>query len=474
MSEPSQPFDLLLRVSRDQPSPLGKQVEQQLRQAIRDGSLRPGARLPSTRELAGQLAVSRRITVEAYAQLAAEGYLILRQGAQPRVAVLPAASPTNDAGRSPTVAAPPAIRFDFRPSRPDVSSFPRTAWLRCLREAVTTITTEDLSYGDAIGVERLRASLADYLGRVRGVVVNPGRVVITSGYLQGLGLICQALAARGARRIGLEDPSSSEEPIIAARAGLEPVHVRVDDLGIVVEDLVAANVDAVVLTPAHQHPTGVVLAPERRTALLAWLRTRNAIAIEDDYDAEYRYDRPAVGALQGLDPDRVVYCGTASKVLAPALRLGWSVVPTHLLDSVRQEKLLADQGSPRIEQLAFAHFLERGDLDRHLRRMRARYRARRDRVATALASELPDAEVRGIAAGLHVTVALPTTDDETAIKRAARLRGIELSTMGDYRRSPDDAAPTLILGYSQMPESRIPSAVGELAAAVHQTRRSRS
>jgi GntR family transcriptional regulator/MocR family aminotransferase len=463
-----QPLELLISVSRDRPGSLGAQLEAQLRRAIRDGTLHRGSPLPSTRELSSQLGVSRRITVDAYAQLAAEGYVLLRQGAQPRVAdvtVVPSAEVAN------TVTDPPAsVRFDFRPSRPDVSSFPRTAWARCLREAVTDISNEDLSYGDPLGVEPLRSSLAAYLGRVRGVVAEPRCVVVTNGYLQGLGLVCRALAVRGARRIALEDPSSPEEPLIARRAGLEPVHVPVDELGIRVDALERADVDAVVLTPAHQHPTGVVLAPERRTSLVAWLRSRGAVAIEDDYDAEYRYDRPAVGALQGLDPERVVYSGTASKVLAPGLRLGWFVVPSGLLDAVREEKLLADQGSPRIEQLAFSSFLERGDLDRHLRRMRARYHARRDRIIESLAAELPEAVVRGIAAGLHVTVELPAGDDESAIRHEAASRGIVLSSMSDYTTAPADAPTTLILGYSQMTENRIPVGIAELAAAVRAAR----
>lgn len=473
MQESGQPLDLLLTVGRERPGTLGAQIEGQLRAAVRSGALRAGTRLPSTRELAAQLGVSRRVTVDAYSQLAAEGYLLLRQGAQPRVADIAPAT-ARSADRQPDPVAPPpaatAVRYDFRPSRPDVSSFPRAAWSRCLRDAVTAIDVHDLSYGDAIGVERLRAGLADHLGRVRGVVAEPGRVVVTGGYLQGLGLVCRSLAARGARRIALEDPSSPEEPLIAARAGLEPVRVPVDAHGLRVDALDRADVDAVVLTPAHQHPTGVVLGPERRAALLRWLRERDAVAVEDDYDAEYRYDRPAVGALQGLDPDHVVYAGTASKVLAPALRLGWFVVPAALVDAVRAEKLLADQGSPRIEQLAFALFLEGGHLDRHLRGMRIRYRGRRNRMVDALAAELPGPVVRGIAAGLHVTVELSPDDDEAAVCREAQRRGIALSSMGDYRPPPTGLPPTLVLGYSQMTEGRIRDGVRELAAAVRAAR----
>jgi GntR family transcriptional regulator/MocR family aminotransferase len=457
--------ELLLSVSKDRPGTLRAQIEDQFRTAIRDGSLRAGTPVPSTRDLAGQLGVSRKVAVDAYAQLTAEGYLAMRQGAQPRVAD----GPFRCAEPGHREAQPPPMRFDFRPARPDVSSFPRAAWARCLREAVTEITVADLGYGDAFGVDALRAGLADYLGRVRGVVADPARVVVTNGYLQGLGLICRTLATRGARRIALEDPSSWEGDHIAVRNGLEPVRVPVDDLGLDVGALARTGADAVVLTPAHQHPTGVVLAPERRAALVAWLRERGAIAIEDDYDAEYRYDRPAVGALQGLDHHHVVYAGTTSKVLAPALRLGWLVVPQSMVEPVRRERLLSDMGSARIEQFALARFLARGDLDRHLRRMRIRYRTRRDAMVRALAAELPEAGVRGIAAGLHVTVALPVTDDEAAVERAARARGIDLSTMAEYR-SGDDHPPTLILGYSQMSEARITSGIRELAAAIRANR----
>jgi GntR family transcriptional regulator/MocR family aminotransferase len=315
------------------------------------------------------------------------------------------------------------------------------------------------------GVEALRAALADYLGRVRGVVADAERVVVTSGYSQGLGIVCHALAAGGASRIAVEDPSYPEQRLIIARAGLETVPVPVDDLGLRVDALPA--VDAVVVAPAHQHPTGVVLAPERRAALLKWLRDHDAVAIEDDYDAEYRYDRGGVGAIQGLDPDRVVYAGSASKTLAPALRLGWLVVPPALLGVIADEKILADRGTARIEQLAFADFLARGELDRHLRRMRARYRARNDAFVAALAAELPEAEVRGIPAGLHVTVRLPAGDDHDAIREEARRRRIELETLSDYGlREP----PTLLLGYGQTPEPAIRAGVRELAAAVRAAR----
>ncbi|MFZ1997232.1 MAG: PLP-dependent aminotransferase family protein [Solirubrobacteraceae bacterium] len=467
VDETSQPLELLLSVSRDASRTLGAQIEDQLRQTIREGALRPGARVPSTRDLARQLGVSRRVIVDAYAQLGAEGYLSLRQGVRPRVA--DAAAVASGAPEGPASAAPPA-RFDFRPSVPDVSTFPRAAWLRSLRRALATMTDADLGYGDPRGVQGLRSALADYLGRVRGVVAAPEHIIVTSGYTQGLGVVCHALAAAGAKRIALEDLSNPEDALVAARAGLEPVLIGVDQAGTRIDELERANADAVVLTPAHQHPTGVVLSGERRTALLAWLRGSGAIAIEDDYDAEYRYDRAAIGALQGLDPDHVIYAGSASKTLAPALRIGWLVVPPALVQAVSHEKLLADRGTARIEQHAFADFLIRGELDRHLRRMRARYRGRRDALLDALSHALPEVSVLGVAAGLHVTVQLPDSDDERAIQEEARDRRIELETMNDYRPTSRAHPPALLLGYAQMPEPSIRAGVHELASAVRAAR----
>jgi GntR family transcriptional regulator/MocR family aminotransferase len=466
VDESSQPVEVLLAVSRDGPRTLGAQIEDQLRQAIREGLLRPGARVPSTRDLARQLGVSRRVAVDAYAQLAAEGYLSLRQGARPRV------SETAAAGGAAAAPVRPAagVRFDFRPSEPDVSTFPRQAWLRSLREAVTTIPDADLAYGDPCGVDTLRTALADYLGRVRGVVADPARVIVTCGYAQGLGVVCHALAAGGATRIALEDPTWPGQGQIVRRAGLEVVPVPVDGSGLRVDALQRARADAVVLTPAHQHPTGVVLSGERRAALVAWLRERDTFAIEDDYDAEYRYDRAAVGALQGLEADRIIYAGTASKTLAPGLRIGWLVVPPALHAAVSEEKILADRGTSRIEQHAFADFVRRGELDRHLRRMRVRYRARRDAFVEALGEELPEAVVRGVAAGLHVTVELPDTDDEAAIRAEAQARRIAIETMIDYRPEGAGDPPTLMLGYAKIPEAAIRAGVRELAEAVRAAR----
>jgi len=468
LDETSQPFELLLTVTRDGPRTLGAQIEEQLRGAIRDGRLKPGARIPSTRDLARQLGVSRRIAVDAYAQLAAEGYLTLRQGARPHVSGA-AAGPADAPAPAPDPP-PAAYRYDFRPSVPDVSAFPRAAWARSRRAALAEVSDAELAYSDPRGAPVLRTALAEYLGRVRGVVADPSRVLITSGYTQGLDVVLHALAAGGAALLAVEDPSDPEAEWSATRAGLSSVRVPVDEEGVRVDRLAATGADAVILTPAHQHPTGVVLSSARRAELVAWLRERGALVIEDDYDAEYRYDRAAVGALQGLDPEHVVYAGSVSKTLAPALRLGWIVLPPGLVEPVAHQKLLADRGTARLDQVALADFLARGELDRHLRRMRGRYRARRDAVVTALHEELPEANVRGIAAGLHATVELTADDDERAIAEEAARRRLALMTLGEVRRIAPAGPATLLVGYAQLPEPAIPAAIRELAAAVRAAR----
>jgi GntR family transcriptional regulator/MocR family aminotransferase len=454
----SSSIDLLLAVERDAGG-LRRQVEDGLREAIRAGSLVPGARLPSTRGLAAELGVSRGVVVEAYGQLAAEGWLSVRSGAAARVAAVTApAAPAAPARREP------AARWDLRPGVPDLSAFPRAAWLAAARRALRALPDAGLGYGDPRGAPALRAALAAYLGRARGAVAAPERMVISSGFTQGLGLVCEVLRAGGATRLGMEDPSHRDERRLVRRAGLEPVPVPVDERGIVVDALAAADPDAVLVTPAHQFPTGAVLAPERRTALLEWAERRDQLIVEDDYDAEYRYDRAPVGSLQGLEPERVAYCGSVSKTLAPAIRLGWLVLPGRLVEPVAAAKALADQGSPVVGQLVLADLLDRGDLDRHLRRTRLRYRRRRDALLDALARRLPSMRAQGIAAGLHVAVRLPDDVDEAELIAAAARRGLLVGGMAEHRVVP--GPPALLLGYARSPEPALRAAVSALAEVV--------
>ena len=402
--------------------------------------------------------MSRGVVVEAYAQLAAEGYLVARQGAPTRVSE--AASPGPGMAAAAGAGERPP-RYDFRTGRPDVSLFPRNVWLASLRRALRDAPDARFDYGDPRGAPELRDALARYLGRVRGVACDPERVIVTSGMAQGMALFARALRAGGARRIAMEDPSSAPGRAQLASNGLEIVPIPVDEDGLQVARLPEAGLDTVMITPAHQFPLGVVLAPERRAALLDWAARAGAIVLEDDYDAEYRYDRQPVGAVQGLGPDLVAYAGSTSKTLAPGLRLGWLVVPERLLEAVTAAKESDDLGTPVVEQLALADFIERGQLDRHLRRTRSIYRGRRDALVTALERLLPQCPPAGVAAGLHLVVHLPAGTDERAVLDAARSRGLGLSGISEHRIEP--GPPALLLGYGRIPEPAVEPAVRALA-----------
>jgi GntR family transcriptional regulator/MocR family aminotransferase len=448
--------ELLLALARDGAMPLRAQLEAQLREAVGTGRLAGGTRLPSSRALASELGVSRGVVVEAYGQLAAEGYLAVRRGSAPVVAAVTERRPQPAPGARDV-----ASRYDLRPGTPDLALFPRRAWAAAQRRALAAAVDADLGYPDPAGHPALRAALAEYLGRVRGVDADPSRIVVCGGVAEALALVTRALRARGAVRLGVESPSHHATCGLLAHHGIEIVAIEVDGEGIDVDALAAAGVDAVLITPAHQFPTGVVLSAARRAALVAWARRTGALVIEDDYDAEYRYDRQPVGAVQGLAPEHVIHAHSVSKTLAPGLRLGWAVLPSHLVAEVATEKRLSDLGTPVLEQLTLAAFLDRGELDRHLRQTRPLYRRRRD----ALLRELPRLAATGAAAGLHVLVGLPAGCAEEDVAAAAAANGVAVEPLG-----PHDLAgtrgPALILGYSRLPEPALAEAARRLRAAI--------
>jgi GntR family transcriptional regulator / MocR family aminotransferase len=453
---------------------LHRQIETSIRQRIRSGALPAGVALPSTRALAAELGVTRGVVVEAYAQLVAEGYLTSRSGGYTQVAPVPAAAPAVPPA-APVLGRPAPSRLlrpmvDFGYGRSNVAAFPRAAWLRSVRRILTEAADERLGYLDGRGAVELRSALADYLNRVRGTNADPETIVITSGYAQAVSLLIGVLAGRGARTVAIEDPSASDDARPIAQAlGLNVVGVPVGDDGVRVDAVAALDADVLILTPSHQWPTGGVLSPQARAAVLGWAQRTGALVLEDDYDAEYRYDRAPIGAMQGLDPDRVAYAGTASKTLAPGFRLGWLILPRGLVEPFAEAKLLADRGSPVLDQLTFADFLSRGEFDRHLRRMRLTYRVRRDTLLTALAQHLPELEPAGIAAGLHLVAWLPADLEEGAVIAAAAREGVAVAGVSPYRLSP---APRggLIFGYSNLNERAIVDGIMRLARAVSSLR----
>ena len=452
--------ELLLALDRDVAEPLRSQLERELRDAIRSHRLGAGERLPSSRELARELNVSRGLVQECYAQLLAEGYLSSRSGSGTRVAD----GVAHEAPASIPAARPaPGPEINFAIGRPDLGSFPRQDWAWAVREVSRTAPADAFGYGDPRGSEQLREVLAAYLRRVRGAVADPERIVICAGFAQGINLVLRALAQDSVQLVAFEDPGYAEDGITAERWGLAATRVAVDRDGIDVEALAASGARAVLLTPAHQSPTGVVLAPQRRQALVEWADTLDATIIEDDYDSEFRYDREPVGALQGLAPHRVAMIGTVSKSLSPTLRLGWIVCPPRLLKKIMEEKLLDDRGSPGIDQLALAMLIQSGRFDRHLRRMRAVYAARREALIDALHRAAPEVELHGLAAGFHAVAHLPGTLDETAIVAAARDRSVGLFPMSRFRASGDTRPPQLVLGFGDLSEQAIRRGIAAIA-----------
>lgn len=437
-------LDLHLEFDRSGGIRLG--LERALRAAIQSGTLAPGSRLPSSRALAADLGVARNTVAEVYSQLVQEGYLKGDRGGGTRIAVQPIAE--SGVRRFRQSLAP---TFDLRPGRPDVSCFPSAAWIRAGRQILNTSPIAALTYGDPRGPEQARSVIAAYVARVRGVHADPERIVLCSGYRQIIAIVTQVLARRGARSIAVEQPGVPEVADQIRRAGLRPAPLPVDANGALVEQL---DADAVILTPAHQFPTGVQLSPERRTSALAWARRTGGLVLEDDYDGEFRYDRQPMGCLQGLAPDVVAYAGSASKTLAPGLRLAWLVVPDHLIEDVVREKELTDRHCENLTQLTLAAMIESGAYDRHIRAARLRYRRRRDDLVNALNPHQPS----GIAAGLHLV--LPLDKDEEPMLR--RLAAKDIATHG-MRHYGEGLPPALVIGYGAPAAHAWPMALQALA-----------
>jgi GntR family transcriptional regulator / MocR family aminotransferase len=470
--------ELALALNRSADVSLGHQVQEALRRAIRSGTLRSGERLPSTRQLADQLGVSRGLVVSAYEQLLAEGYVVSTVGSGTRVAN----GLTESGGCTPPAAAEekpgrqvPLPKIDFGYGVPDLRAFPTRDWLWALGDAAKAMPTVDLGDGTVEGDAHLRAVLAGYHRRVRAGCADAAQTIVVGGFRQGLNFVLGALVAHGVERIGLEDPGPRDHDHIARRAGLRVSAVPVDAEGIRVDQLRASGARAVLLTPAHQCPTGAVLSPTRRHELVQWAHDVDGVILEDDYDAEFRYDRQPVGSLQGLAPDRVVALGSVSKTLAPALRIGWVFTPAWLRDGILTEKYLSGRGVPQLDQAALARLIETGRFDRHLRRVRDSYRRRRDALVTAVAETMAGATITGLDAGHHVLLRLPAVVDEQRVVAQASAAGIAVRGLSDYRVTPDDTvprdplSPALVIGFGNVTTRQIRDGIGVLRELVAAT-----
>lgn len=450
--------ELLLGLDRTSPSPLHEQLEITLREYVRSGRLAPDGKIPSSRALAASLGVSRGVVLEAYSQLIAEGYLVSSRGAPTRVGAIPGIE------RPPVPAGSlePRHTHRFDPGIPDLTAFPRDRWGRSLRAALRAAPFAALGHGDPRGSPELRDQLMSYLGRMRGAAPEPEHTLVCAGAMQGFAALCRVLQQRGLERVAVEEPGWNRLRVIAEAGGLEPVPIAVDEQGLVVEELAGCGCEVVVVTPAHQFPSGVVMSSERRSALLDWAEDEDGLIVEDDYDSELRYDRVPVGALQGLAPERVLYLGSASKRLAPGVRIGWMLSPSWLSGALTYEQGLGESAPAALDQLALADFVARGELDRHLRRMRRRYRERRRALVAAIEHLLPGVRLAGIPAGLYVLVLLPPEVDEHALVRDAAARGVGLEGLSAHSASAN-GPPGLVLGFASLLEAEIERGIRALA-----------
>ncbi|WP_025617476.1 PLP-dependent aminotransferase family protein [Salinispora cortesiana] len=465
-------WQLQLNLDRQSTTPLIEQLRSGIKSMIEAGALRPGAPLPSSRLLAADLRIARSVVVEAYQQLTAEGYLISVDRSGTRVANLAPAQDRAVTGASGEPAlSTVSARWDLRTGLADVSGFPRAEWLTCLRRVLQTATPEHLEYPALAGAAELRSELTSYLGRVRAVRTTADTLMTTAGFAQGLALLSNMLLDLGHATVAVEDPGHPGQRRFLEDIGLRPVPVPVDDEGIDVQALAASEARAVLVTPVHQFPTGVVLSESRRAALVTWARKVDGIIVEDDYDAEFWFDdaeRPP--AVQGLAPERVVYGGSASKTLAPGLRIGWLAAPAHLTPVLERARARQDLGSSTIDQLGYADFIATGRLERHLRQMRRRYRERLEAFTAAVANLLPDFRLIGSPAGLHTFLAIPPYLGERALVDAAARRGVVVRGADHFAFHHRPPTPGLVVGDAVHSRDSLVGAASALAAAVRMIR----
>ncbi len=477
---------LQLNVEDAPPGGLADWLSRQLRLAIADGRLPLGSRLPASRVLAAELRVSRGVVTEAYRCLTEDGHVAGRgRGGTVVVAVPVTAEPVpGRPGRYPSAAdrlfadAPDTqifemlrvteARVDLTPGLPDLAAFPRAAWLRAERAVLGELSASALGYGDERGAPALRRAVATWLARTRGIRADPDEVLIVAGVSQSFALLAQVLRRDGVEEVAVEDPGSLGARQQLAAWGVRTPPVPMDEEGVRVDALRASGARAVVLTPAHAFPTGVVLGGERRRELMDWacLPGRGGLVIEDDYDAEHRYDRPPVPALRSMMPERVCYAGSVSKLLAPALRVGWLLAPPRYRDELVTAKRVSDHGTAVLPQLVVARLMDSGTLERQLRLLRRRHRRRRDAMIEAIATHLPRARVHGAAAGLHLMITFDGTAlDDTELAAAALARGVKAHPLSWHAQRP--GPPGLVLGYAATTPTAIHDAIATLARALH-------
>ena len=469
---------LQLRPDEAPPGGLADWLAGRVRDAIADGRLAVGSRLPATRQLAAELQVSRGVVTEAYQRLTEDGHVSGRGRAGTVVVAAPIGTTSAASGRAN--ASRPALdtpgleifdamraveaRIDLTPGIPDLAAFPRAAWLKAERAVLAELSASAFGYGDPAGTPALRRAVANWLAHNRGIKADPADLIIVAGVAQAIVLVAQVLGWEGITELAVEDPGSLGSRQHLHLWGMRTPPIPVDADGLRVDVLRDSGAPAVMVTPAHQFPMGVVLDGERRRELMQWA-TDGGLILEDDYDAEHRYDRPPVPALRAMLAEHVIYMGSVSKLLAPALRIGWMLPPPQYREALVRAKRLADLGNAALPQLVIAHLMESGELERQLRYVRRRHRIRRDAMIEAIGNHLPTAAVHGAAAGLHLTITFDDPDlTDLALASAALERGIKTQPLSWHCQRP--LTPGLVLGYAARTPSEITEGIATIGEAL--------
>lgn len=484
---------MIVYLDREGKKSLQEQIVDQIRSQIVVGALKPGARLPSTRDLSALLNVSRNTVSFAYERLVSEGYLSTRRGTRTcvsselpdtKVPITPLsleASQTAELAEQPSTAAPSmSIReptvfhaarmpIDFWVPQADPRSFPLKAWKRLLTECLSVASENLTDYGDPAGLEDLRRAIAEDVARARGIITSPNAVFIMAGAQLALNTATRLLL-RPKDRVVVENPCNQGAAYLLENLGADIVPIPVDGDGLITAELPADPASLIYVTPSHQFPLGVRMSLERREQLLAYAKVCGAYIIEDDYDGHYTYEGPSLPALKAMGSDRVIYLGTFSKVLGAGLRIGYAIFPTPLVEPARAMKALLDNGHAWLEQATLARFIQRGSFDRHLRLIRRIYLGRRDRLVLRLQETFAGVRLTGTITGTHLAMNLPKGPSAPEIRDSARRRGIGVYTIpgaGAHEFGSDTITEsTLLLGFGNLTERQIDEGVARLAAAI--------
>ena len=456
-------------VNRTSSKTLTQQVYEQLRQYILNGDLKTNEKLPSTRELATSLGISRNIVIEVYDQLGAEGYLILRPRSGSFVApgsLFQNSKPQQRLEKSERYTTDSSDMIDFKAATPAMDHFPRKIWGRLAKDVCDESPDTIFGYQQAEGLLELREEISRYIFRTRGVISEPHQIMITSGATQALSLITEMLIQQN-KHVAVEDPVTDEMRTIFSYAGATLCPIPVDDKGINPDKLSKDTPPAFVFVlPSHQFPMGVTLTIQRRIQLIEYARQHNCYIVEDDYDSEFTYEGTPIHSVQGLDPEKVIYVGTFSKILSPGLRIGYVVLPPFLIEPFQKKKWYTDRHHASLEQLILTKFMKEGHFDRHIRKMKRIYKQRREALGKSLKEHFPDCVLLGHAAGMHLVVEIPGITIHTPLLDWIQKQGVLIYSVEHYSLVKNTHANKIVLGYGSLPIEKIEEGVKRLKLAI--------